>query len=213
MNKQYITKQELKSFMKFVAVYFIICISLRISLNILEAKNKPISNDNIEKGKITQEEVETPLKTQINSKKEVSPIIKRYGYKTETAEVKKHKQDIVDYLWEKTKNIDMILTFEYESGLDENAIFNNIRIKDGIEYVKSTDYGLCMLNNQYHIAFIEDDNFNNWKDQADYCIRVYNDGIKRGIIQSTFYGYNHRLDRRGIYFINQEAYNEFYKLY
>lgn len=146
-------------------------------------------------------------------------VVKRYGTSKESEAIKKHKQEIVDYLWNKSKNIDLILTFEYESGLDEGRIaYNYLKNKQSEKYilddkgnkiVDSTDFGICQLNDVYggHSKFIESEDFKDWRKQADYCMRVYESARVKGIIEKRFFGYVHRLERRQLYGINQIAYD------
>ena len=116
------------------------------------------------------------------------------------------KQKLVDYLWEKTKNIDMILTFERESGLDITRVNGN---KDKQGKVWSWDYGICQLNSVYHWDFITSKDFKNPYKQLDYCIAVYNKAIKSGRIKTTFYAYNKKETVRERFIITQEAYDIF----
>lgn len=54
------------------------------------------------------------------------------------------------------------------------------------------DWGICQLNYQWHAPFIDHEEFNDPYKQIEYCWGVYQDGMKRGIIHRTFYGYNNR---------------------
>lgn len=116
----------------------------------------------------------------------------------------------VAYLWNKTKNIDIILTFYGESWLKSSTINNN-RLKDGT--IWSKDFGYCQLNDKYHLNFINSKDFKNMDSQLNYCIEVYNKAIKSGRIKTTFYAYNSRYSKRvrGQFVISQEAVDITYK--
>lgn len=207
-------KREIINWSIFILIYIIICITLSTILKVIDKPEIKHSAGIIQTKTANAEEKPKEEKKE----KEKPIVIRKDGVIEETKEIIEYKQKIVDYLWEKTHNIDMILTFEYESGLDKDRIVHNylkngageyILNEEGKRIIKSTDYGICQLNDPLggHINFIRSEEFKSWKNQADYCIRVYQDGINRGIIQTTFYGYNHRMERRNLYYINQEAYN------
>lgn len=117
---------------------------------------------------------------------------------------------VVSYLWNKTHNIDIILTFYGESWL-KTATINNNRDKEG--NIWSKDYGYCQLNDKYHNEFIKSNNFKNMSSQLDYCIDVYTKAIERGTIHTTFYAYDHRFEKRirSQFIISQEAVDITYK--
>lgn len=113
---------------------------------------------------------------------------------------------VVAYLWNKTKNIDIILTFYGESWLKSSTINNN-RLKDGT--IWSKDFGYCQLNDKYHLNFIKSKDFKDMTKQLDYCVEVYNKAVKAGRIKTTFYAYDHRYEKRirSQFWISQEAVN------
>jgi len=57
------------------------------------------------------------------------------------------------------------------------------------------DYGLCGISDYYKRQSYNDPNFPDWKWQVRRCHAIYQDAIKRGVIKTTFYGYNHRISR------------------
>ncbi len=118
----------------------------------------------------------------------------------------KEQNEVVAYLWNKTKNIDLILTFYGESWL-KSATINDKNTNGTI------DYGYCQLNNAYHNDYIKSDNFKKMDSQLDYCIEVYNKAVKSGRIRTTFYAYNTRYSPRvrGQFWISQEAVDITYK--
>lgn len=118
---------------------------------------------------------------------------------------------VVAYLWHKTHNIDIILTFYGESWLKSSTINNN-KLQDGT--IWSTDFGYCQLNDKYHKEFINSKEFTDMNKQLDYCIEVYNKAIKSGRIKTTFYAYNHRYSKRirSQFVISQEAVNLTYNV-
>jgi len=65
-----------------------------------------------------------------------------------------------------------------------------------------SDFGMCQLNMQWHEPFIRSEEFKDPYKQIDYCYEVYQDGIKRGKIRTTFYGYNHRWKTQHLYVFN-----------
>ena len=153
---------------------------------------------------------------QASGKKEVSKPIIRKQQNNETREQAEEKQKYVDYIWNKGKDFDMVLTFEFESGLNPNALNKNYKKdangnlvldKKGNKIVDSTDHGLTQLNSDYHMAFIQSENFKDPYKQLDYGIKLYQDYKKRGIIGKRFYGYNYRARIRSRYIISQEAVN------
>lgn len=208
-----ITKKEFIFVMKFIAIYTIVCIAFRIFLNVIEpkAEAKIIQPIKVEEVKETKKEIKKETKKE--------PVIIRKQQKWETKEQAEEKQGYVDYIWKKTKNIDMILTFEFESGYNKEAINKNykktksgefILDENGNKIVKSTDHGIPQLNTEYHMAFIQSEDFEDPYKQIDYGIKLYLAYEKSGIIGERFYGYNYRQRIRGRYYINQEAYNEYW---
>ena len=113
---------------------------------------------------------------------------------------------VVAYLWSKTKNIDIILTFYGESWLKSSTVNNN-RLQDGT--IWSKDFGYCQLNDKYHLNFINSKDFKDMNKQLDYCVEVYNKAINSGRIKTTFYAYSHRYSNRirSQFVISQEAVN------
>ena len=85
-------------------------------------------------------------------------------------------------------NKDFIFTLEAENGsFDINAINWN---SNG-----SYDKGLCQLNSQYNLAFIQSEWFSDWRSQIDYCWKIYSSAEKKGKLKTMFYGYNKRFER------------------
>lgn len=56
----------------------------------------------------------------------------------------------------------------------------------------TNDFGLCQLHYRYHRDFIDSPSFHDWRNQIDYCWEVYQKAEKRGVLKTTFYGYNVR---------------------
>jgi hypothetical protein len=167
----------------------------KITLNEQKVKSNEIilvKENNSSKVKIEpkKEVVKVAQAPKIEVKKEI-PIKRKSGTDEQ------HK--IVEYLWNKTQNIDLILTFERESGLDKNAYNVN---KNG-----SFDKGLCQVNSNYHLDWINSKDFKDIYKQMDYCIDLYLSYEKRGIVGKRFYAYNKRSTVRDRYVITQEAYN------
>jgi len=160
-----------------------------------QAVISPKTDKNATKSIVEPKKAITMIKVEVEK-----PIIK---LKNGNAE----QNEAVEYLWNKTKNIDMILTFYGESYLLKDVVNRNTN--------GTQDRFFCQLNSQYHAAFISEVEKEKVSDGKilDYCIEVWNDGIKKGRIHSTFYAYSHRYDKRvrGAFYINQAAYNEFYK--
>jgi len=113
---------------------------------------------------------------------------------------------VVAYLWNKTQNIDLILTFYGESWLKASTINTNKN--------KTQDFGYCQLNSQYHNDYIKSNNFKIMSSQLDYCVEVYNKAVASGRIKTTFYAYNSRYSPRvrSQFVISQEAVDITYKL-
>lgn len=87
----------------------------------------------------------------------------------------------IRWIWDKTHDLDMILTFERESG------FKNVISKYNSNGTR--DYGETQLNSQYHSNFIFSEKFKDWRQRLDYGIIIYNNAKKRGILNTTFYAY------------------------
>ncbi len=78
------------------------------------------------------------------------------------------QEPIVRYLWEISHNKDFLYTVR-----SENGTLNPFRKSDLIGVNGYRDEGLCQLNRQYHIDFINSPDFQDWKKQADYCWKIY----------------------------------------
>lgn len=102
---------------------------------------------------------------------------------------------LVSYAYDISQNKDFVLTLGWENGLWQwdrvNHAANNTN--------GHRDVGMCMLNRQWHHEFIDSEEFKDPYKQLDYCWEVYQDGVARGRITTTFYGYNHRLKLVGDY--------------
>lgn len=163
-------------------------------------KNSPqskevVKNDMLTKSSSSTVPIKKPIQKISTNPLEQNLIIRQDG--------DKEKQKVVDYLWKKSHNIDLILTFERESGLRKNAVNYN-RDKKG--NILSSDIGFCQLNNQYHKQFLESEDFKDTYKQLDYCMEVYKNAISRGIIRTTFFAYNVRNTVRNRFTIKPEAY-------
>lgn len=186
-----------KGYVIAIILYIIICI---IFHNIEVGLSNKIDNTSSNL-KNTQKEL-TIVKEEV---KQVKQLLDTKDYiKLKNGDDEQNK--VVAYLWEKTHNIDIILTFYGESWLKTSTINNN-KLKDGT--IWSKDYGYCQLNDKYHNNFIKSNNFKNMSSQLNYCIEVYNKAIKSGRIKTTFYAYNSRYSKRvrGQFVISQEAVN------
>jgi len=95
-------------------------------------------------------------------------------------------QELVRYAYSK-RGLDFVLTLDAENGLWQIDRKSNIVGANGY-----SDFGLCQLNMKYHEPFIRSAEFKNGNAQIDYCAGVWDNAMKRGIIRTTFYGYNTR---------------------
>jgi len=77
--------------------------------------------------------------------------------------------------------IDMVTTM-----IGENWGFN----KDIVSI--TNDHWLCQLNYKRHKDFINSPWFRDPVTQANYCVEVWHDAIKKNRLNTTFYAYNHR---------------------
>lgn len=181
-----------------ILLYIILIIIFRLTSDKLESIDAKI-NTTTQKFEEVKKEVKE-LKKEIDTN--------RYIY-LKNGDDEQNKA--VAYLWNKTKNIDIILTFYGESWLKSSTINNN-KLKDGT--IWSQDFGYCQLNNKYHNEYILSNNFKNMSSQLDYCIEVYNKAIKSGRIKTTFYAYNSRYSKRvrSQFVISQEAVNITYSV-
>jgi len=57
-------------------------------------------------------------------------------------------------------------------------------------------YGICQLYDTYHGDFIRSEEFQDPYKQMDYCIGVWNDAKKRGILGETFHAYSFRYNAK-----------------
>lgn len=98
------------------------------------------------------------------------------------------QQEKVDYAYLISNgNKDFILTLEAENGLWTT---NRSSIAVGSNGYR--DVGLCQLNRQWHVAFIDSPEFSDFRKQLSYCYEVFRKGMESGRIRTTFYGYNNR---------------------
>jgi hypothetical protein len=99
-----------------------------------------------------------------------------------------HRNEWLDYLYVNSGyDRDMILTFLSENdnmGIDRPS---NFKGNDG-----NYAYGICQLYYTYHKDFINSPGFQDPYVQMDYCIGVWNDAEKRGILGDTFHAYSFR---------------------
>ena len=92
---------------------------------------------------------------------------------------------ILSYAYNISGEKDFVKTLVAENGTVDPQPKSDIIGANGF-----SDYGLCQLNRQWHYKFINSEDFKDPFKQIDYCYGVYQDGMKRGIIRTTFYGYN-----------------------
>lgn len=114
-------------------------------------------------------------------------------------ESNKEMQDLVNYAY-KIGGKDFLLTMEWENGLWKWDRKSGLVGSNGY-----SDYGLCQLNAQYHgkWMFANGSNPKDWFSkefqdpykQIDYCCGVFQDGLAKGRIHTTFYAYNKRHDK------------------
>jgi len=98
-------------------------------------------------------------------------------------------QEKLDYMVEYTKgDMEFIYTVHAENGGLQTFARN-------YNSNGSYDVGLCQLNSTYHSAFINSDEFKDWKNQVAYCYDVWNDAWSKNRIWTTFYAYKHRYAR------------------
>ena len=98
------------------------------------------------------------------------------------------QQEKIDYAFLISNNDkDFVYTLEAENGLWSTERSSIIVGANGYR-----DVGLCQLSRQWHSDFINSPEFKDYKKQLEYCWGVYQDGVKRGRIKTTFYGYNKR---------------------
>jgi len=105
------------------------------------------------------------------------------------------KNALVSYAYEKGGK-DFMLTLGAENGTWEKNRCS------GVNSNGYRDCGICQLNRKWHSNFIDSPEFQDPYKQIDYCLRVYNDGIEKGRITTTFYGYNVRHKTEHLYIIN-----------
>ena len=96
------------------------------------------------------------------------------------------RQDYINYVYEKAGK-DALLTFT-----GENTFWTINRPSTNLGVGGYRAYGFCQLYYKYHANFINSADFQDPYKQLDYCIGVYKDGEKRGILNTTFYAYPSR---------------------
>lgn len=106
------------------------------------------------------------------------------------------RQDLINYAY-KIGWKDFLYTLDNENWLWDYKRRSNMVWSNGY-----SDYWLCQLNGQWHWKFMFANGYNLKKwfsndfldpyKQLDYCWGVFQDGVKRGIIKTTFYAYNVR---------------------
>lgn len=206
-----ITKEQFIYCTKFVVGYVIVCLILGGTMKLIEGhkivqaegiNTKSVSSQVAEKKALEKKNIVKKGTPQVDNSK---PII--YLYKGD-----EEQNRVLKYLWDKTKNVDMILTFYGESWLKKNTINNNVRINaKGEKYIDSTDFFYCQVNSDYHATFISEVKEDKRTDTEilDYCIEIYNKAIKAGRIHTTFYAYDHRYEKRirSAFYINQKVFD------
>ena len=85
----------------------------------------------------------------------------------------------------------MIMTF-----LSENDNMGINRPSNFTGFDGNRAYGICQLYYRYHKNFIDSPEFQDPYKQMDYCIGVWKDAKKRGILATTFYAYNFRYNAK-----------------
>ena len=82
---------------------------------------------------------------------------------------------------------DMILTF-----LSENDNMGLRRPSNWTWFDGERAYWICQLYYTYHKSFIDSPEMDNPYKQMDYCIEIWINAKKMGIIPTTFYAYSFR---------------------
>lgn len=93
----------------------------------------------------------------------------------------------MSYAYDLSNDKDFVKTLVAENGTVDPQRKSMIVGSNGY-----SDFGICQLNRQWHNKFIDSQEFKDPFKQVEYCWGVYQDGVKRGIITTTFYGYNKR---------------------
>lgn len=115
------------------------------------------------------------------------PVVVKTPPRLEGAPVKKgaskEMQEMVDYAWKLSKDLDFILTIEAESGFNPKAVNKN---RDG-----SIDSGIAQINHYWHKHIVRDPKYQDWKFQLEQGWKLYKGGTR-------FYGYDvrHRVQNR-----------------
>lgn len=112
------------------------------------------------------------------AKVSIHPIYKYAPLKIGGSE---RQQEIIAFAWDISQDPDWIATLEAENGLwtvDRVGVTN--------------DRGLCQLNPRYHWAFINSEQFQDYRAQLLYCAQVYASASAQGRLSTTFYGWNKR---------------------
>lgn len=111
----------------------------------------------------------------------VATIPSRLEGQAVSAVVKKNAappmQEMVDYAWSISKNVDFILTIEAESRFNPRAVGRN---SNG-----TRDHGIAQINDYWHRDIVKDPRFADWKWQLEKGWELYKGGTK-------FYGFDVR---------------------
>lgn len=108
-----------------------------------------------------------------------------------------HQHEKINHILEVSNNDkDFLFTLEAENGqFDPFAVNWNTN--------GSFDKGLCQLNSNYHLDYINGTDFPDWRKQVYYCYDIYLDAKQKNRLSTTFYGYNVRHQRaNGKYLCN-----------
>lgn len=115
--------------------------------------------------------------------------------------------------------MDIVLTFKWENGtwdLTRQSDYKN-------NWKRERSFGICQLMEIYHAPFIwkagyreikpwlysvnikeveaagHTEEFLDWKSHTDYCISVRDNAMSKGRIRTTFYAYNVKNDKKGLF--------------
>lgn len=108
-------------------------------------------------------------KVLLDSPRPVSTVIKKNATPS--------MQEMVDYAWSISKNVDFILTIEAESRFNPRAVGRN---SNG-----TRDHGIAQINDYWHRDIVKDPRFADWKWQLEKGWELYKSGTK-------FYGFDVR---------------------
>ena len=126
-----------------------------------------------------------------------------------------HTEHTVEISWFPKESLaNQIATIFYNWGWKDmvtTMIWENWGFNKDIVSI-TNDHWLCQLHYTWHKTFIDSKDFKDPIKQANYCVGVRKDAVKKHRLKTTFYAYNHRqLYNKRVTVVTKQYYNLFNK--